>query len=172
MRKIIPILMIGALIIAITYMACIDMVPPEQGLESTGNEEGDTIVVLVVNKSIDEWKKLYREYITIKVDRYRKYGWQIEEDLTRLYSIIDNAEQEYTLVVRYAADPVGPGKYVCIKFKLYIPLSAIYLINTSEMLILDNGFYDPFVTELATVINKYIERTQLATDIQSSGKHS
>ncbi len=152
------ILVIGFLILAVVYATYFNMVnPPNQ--ESTGNEEGDTTVVLIVNKTVDEWKKMYRKYLDIKVNEYKKHGWPIEDNLTHLYSIIDNAKPRYVLIKRYAVDPIGPGKYRDIVFELHIPLFAIQLLNMSEMLKLDDGFYDPFITTLVSVINEYIENT-------------
>ncbi len=156
--RLIPATLLILLIVAIVYTAYINITNPPRPDHSLDHDE-DLHLVLVVNKSIAEWKNLYREYLSLVVNEYKTYGWPIDDNITELYIFIENAEPGYILIEKHTADPIGPDKYIQITFKLYIPKFAIQLLNRSNILRIDDGVNDPFIAAIVEAINKHLENT-------------
>lgn len=155
--RLVPATMLILLIAAILYTAYINITNPPRP-DHTKRDE-DQHVVLVVNKSITKWKNLYREYLNLVMNKYKTYGWPIDDNITELYLFIENAEPGYILVEKHAADPIGSDKYIEITFKLYMPRFAIQLINRSSILRIDDGINDPYIAAIVEAIDKHLENT-------------
>lgn len=156
--RLIPTTLLVLLIVAIVYTAYINITNPPR-LDRSLDHDEEQHVVLVVNKSITEWKNLYKEYLSLVVNEYKTYGWPIDDNITELYTFIEEAGPRYILVEKHAADPIGPDKYIQITFKLYIPKFAIQLLNRSNILRIDDGVNDPFIAAMVGAINRYLENT-------------
>ncbi len=110
-------------------------------------------IVLVVNKTLEEWKKIYRDYI-IYSDRMIKEKHVVtgEHNLTKLLEIIDRANSPVIIRKFYFYDDVIQ-RYVVLK--VVIPL---FIVELHEKNIPEYGI-EPMLKATAEILKKYVEKT-------------
>jgi len=108
-------------------------------------------IILVVNKTIDEWKKIYRDYI-IYSDKMIKEQHVVtgEYNITQLLEIINNANSSVIIRKFYFYDDVI-NKYVVLE--VVIPTFVVEL-HEKDM---PEWGTDPIIKEIAETLKKYVE---------------
>ncbi len=138
------------IIVVLAYIMYMDTLSQPRQIERTQNVDKDHRIVLIVNKSIEEWKNLYREYISYSDNMYKKYNVvSAEYNIQLLYSIIDSAEPKYINKTFYLFDPI-PCKRVILR--ILIPEFAIelYLNNAPAW------GPDPYIKAVAETLKHYV----------------
>ena len=140
------------LIIGLALYLTVSLQPTEtiQNTTSTTNEEEDRIV-LVVNKSIAEWKKIYRDYILYS-DRMVREGKLVtgEYNLTGLLSIIDYANSSVIIRKFYFYDDII-HRYIVLEIVIPKFVIELHLNNMPEW------GSEPIIKEIANTLRKYVE---------------
>ena len=150
--KIILVVLVSLLFIAIAYTAYINMVNPRHTCNDTrSTRDEDERIVLVVNKSINEWREIYRKYVLYSDEMYKKH--QViggEYNLTQLLRIISNANSSVVVRTFYFHDPII-DKYVVLK--IVIPLFVVEL-HIHDM---PQWGSEPLMKEIGNILKKYVE---------------
>ena len=108
-------------------------------------------IILVVNKTINEWKKIYRDYI-IYSDKMIKEQQVVtgEYNMAQLLEIIENANSSVVIRKFYFYDDVI-NKYVVLE--VVIPTFVVEL-HEKDM---PEWGTDPIIKEIAETLKKYVE---------------
>ncbi len=108
-------------------------------------------IVLVVNKTINEWKKIYRDYI-IYSDKMIKEQHAVTEEynMTQLLEIINNANSSVIIRKFYFYDPII-NRYVVLEVVIPLFIVELHLRNMPQY------GSDPVIVEIADTLRKYVE---------------
>lgn len=141
--RIIPAVLVSLLFITIAYTAYINMVNPPHTYDNDNVQDEDERIILVVNKSINEWKRIYREYVIYSDKAYREEGVVAGEyNLSQLLSIIDNANSSVIVRKFYFYDDVI-HRYVVLEVVIPLFIVELHLRNMPQ-----HGS-DPVIVEIA-----------------------
>ncbi len=149
--RIIPAVLVSLLFIAIAYTAYINIVNPPHTYNGNNTQGENERIILVVNKSINEWKRIYREYVIYSDKAYREEGVVAGEyNLSQLLSIIDHANSSVIIRKFYFYDDVI-HRYVVLEIVIPLFIVELHLRNMPQ-----HGS-DPVIVEIANTLKKYVE---------------
>ncbi len=108
-------------------------------------------IVLVVNKTINEWKRIYRDYI-IYSDKMIKEQHAVTEEynMTQLLEIINNANSSVIIRKFYFYDPII-NRYIVLEVVIPIFIVELHINNMPQW------GTDPVIKAIADTLKKYVE---------------
>jgi len=145
------IVMVLILLIHVMYTNIVAELKQREQEETQTTTTQNNRIVLVVNKTIEEWKKIYRDYIIYSDKMLRKHNAVgLDYNLSRLLQIIDNANSS-VIVKKFTLFDDVVNEYIVLE--VVIPKFVIELYQHDA----PSYTTDPIIKEIANILKRYIK---------------